>query len=198
MTLLIGLTGGIGSGKSTVASLFADKGIPVIDADVITRKLVEPGQDALNEISATLGEEFISKDGRLDRARLRETIFADEVARKRLEIILHPRVAEAITKEVADLDSVYSIIVIPLLFEAAQEHLVDRVLVVDAPEQQQINRVMARDHMDADKVSQIMSSQLDRKSRVTRADDVVANDEDESALKDQINRLHNYYLQIAR
>lgn len=198
MTLLIGLTGGIGSGKSTVASLFADKGIPVIDADVITRKLVEPGQDALNEISATLGEEFISKDGRLDRARLRETIFADEVARKRLEIILHPRVAEAITKEVADLDSVYSIIVIPLLFEAAQEHLVDRVLVVDAPEQQQINRVMARDHMDADKVSQIMSSQLDRKSRVTRADDVVVNDEDESALKDQINRLHNYYLQIAR
>lgn len=198
MTLRIGLTGGIGSGKSTVARLFAVKGIPVIDADVITRKLVEPGQEALKEILAALGKEFISENGQLDRARLREAIFKNENTRKRLETILHPRVAEVITKEVANLDSAYSIIVIPLLFEAAQERLVDRVLVVDTPEQLQIDRVMARDHMDAEKVSQIMASQLDRKSRLTCADDVIVNDEDETALQDHVNRLHDYYLQIAR
>ncbi len=198
MTLRIGLTGGIGSGKSTVARLFASKDIPVIDADVITRKLVEPGQAALNEISMALGNEFILEDGCLDRTRLRETIFADEIIRKQLETILHPRVAEVIKKEVASLDSLYCIIVIPLLFEAAQEHLVDRILVVDAPEELQINRVMARDHMDAEKVSQIMASQLDRRSRLTRADDVIVNDKDESTLEDQVSSLHDYYLQIAR
>lgn len=196
MTLRVGLTGGIGSGKSTVARLFADKGIPVIDADVITRKLVEPGEAALNEISEMLGKEFISEDGRLDRARLRDAIFENEVTRKRLETILHPRVAEVVADKITSLNSSYCIIVIPLLFEAAQEHLVDRVLVVDTPEEQQIDRVMTRDHIDAGKVKQIMASQLDRKSRLARTDDVIMNDGNESALEDQVNRLHKNYLQM--
>ncbi|MFV1996503.1 MAG: dephospho-CoA kinase [Acidiferrobacterales bacterium] len=198
MTLRVGLTGGIGSGKSTVASLFADKGIPVIDADVITRELVEPGEAALNEISETLGKEFISEDGRLNRARLREVIFNDEVSRKHLEVILHPRVAEVVAREVAAINSDYCIIVIPLLFEAAQEHLVDRVLIVDAPEALQVSRVTARDHIDGESVEQIMASQLDRKSRLARTDDVIVNDGDKTALEDQVDHLHDYYLQMAR
>jgi len=198
MTLRVGLTGGIGSGKSTIASLFADKGIPVIDADVITRELVEPGEAALNEISETLGKEFISEDGRLNRTRLREVIFNDEVSRKHLEAILHPRVADIVAREVAAINSDYCIIVIPLLFEAAQEHLVDRVLIVDAPEALQVSRVAARDLTDEEQVIQIMASQLDRKSRLARTDDVIVNDGDETALKDQVNHLHEYYLQMAR
>lgn len=198
MTLRVGLTGGIGSGKSTIARLFADKGIPVIDADVITRQLVEPGEAALKEISELLGKEFISEDGHLDRARLREVIFENEATRKRLEAILHPRVAKAIADEVSSVTSTYCIIVIPLLFEADQQHLVDRVLVIDAPEELQINRVLARDHVDAEKVRQIMASQLDRNSRLTRADDVIVNEGDESELKEQVSLLHEHYLQMAR
>lgn len=196
MTLRVGLTGGIGSGKSTVARRFTDKGIPIIDADVITRKLVEPGEAALTEISEILGKEFISEDGRLDRARLRDAIFENEVTRKRLEAILHPRVAEVVADKVTSLTSPYCIIVIPLLFEAAQEHLVDRILVVDAPEELQVDRVMTRDHIDAGKVKQIIASQLDRKSRLARADDVIVNDGNETALEDQVNRLHKNYLQM--
>ncbi|MEE8388445.1 MAG: dephospho-CoA kinase [Acidiferrobacterales bacterium] len=198
MTLRIGLTGGIGSGKSAVATRFANRGIPVIDTDVITRKLVEPGEAALTEISEALGKEFISKDGRLHRARLRKAIFENEATRKRLEAILHPRVAKVVAREVDSLDLPYCIIVIPLLFEAAQEYLVDRVLVVDAPEELQVDRVITRDHTDAERVKQIMASQLDRKSRLARADDVIVNDGDESGLEDQVNRLHEHYLQIAR
>lgn len=198
MTLRVGLTGGIGSGKSTVARLFADKDVPVIDADIITRKLVEPGEAALNEISETLGKEFIAEDGRLDRARLREAIFENEATRKQLEEILHPRVAEVIAREVASVESSYCIIVIPLLFEAGQEFLVDRVLVVDTPEALQISRVVARDHTAADKVRQIIAKQLDRKSRLARADDVIVNDGDKTALEDQTKRLHEHYLQMAR
>lgn len=198
MTLRVGLTGGIGSGKSAVATRFANIGIPVIDTDVIARKLVEPGEAALTEISDTLGKKFISEDGRLRRAQLREAIFENEATRKRLEAILHPRVAKAVAREVDSLDLPYCIIVIPLLFEAAQEYLVDRVLVVDAPEELQVNRVVTRDHSDAARVRQIMASQLDRKSRLAHADDVIVNDGDESGLEDQVNRLHEHYLQMAR
>ncbi len=198
MTLRIGLTGGIGSGKSTVARLFANKGIPIIDADVIARKLVEPGEPALAEIARSLGNEFVSGDGQLHRTRLREAIFENESKRLRLEAILHPRVAKIVEEEVASLDSPYSIIVIPLLFEAAQEHLVDRVLVVDTTEESQVERVITRDHIDEEKVKQIMASQLDRKSRLSRADEVIMNDGDKSGLEYQVNRLHECYLQMAR
>lgn len=198
MILRIGLTGGIGSGKSTVAKLFANKGAPIIDADVITRQLVEPGEAALNEISEILGKEFISQGGRLDRTQLREAIFNDESTRNRLEAILHPRVAKIVAEQVVSLDLPYCIIVIPLLFEAAQEHLVDRVLVVDTTEASQVERVMARDHVNAEKVEQIMANQLNRKSRLSRADEVIANDGDKSGLEYQVNRLHECYLQMAR
>jgi len=198
MTLRVGLTGGIGSGKSTVANLFSGLGVPVIDADVITRRLVEPGQAALDEISKTLGEIFVSEKGGLDRKLLREAIFENDVARKKLEAILHPRVAKVIMKETAFCDSAYVIIVIPLLFEAAQDSLVDRVLVVDTPELMQIGRVVERDRIDADKVKNIMASQLDRDSRLARADDVISNDCDRSTLRETVIQLHEKYLQLAQ
>jgi dephospho-CoA kinase len=198
MTLRVGLTGGIGSGKSTVAKLFCDKHVPVIDADIIARKLVEPGQASLKEISDQLGKEFIRDDGGLDRTRLRNYIFGNENARIKLEAILHPRVAEAIAEEVSSVKSPYCVIVIPLMFEAAQEYLADRVLVVDAPEKNQISRVVARDGTRDEDVRQIMATQLDRESRLKRADDVIINDADKSALQIQVARLHERYLQMSR
>lgn len=197
MILRVGLTGGIGSGKSTVANLFADKNVAVIDADVITRNLVAPGEPALAEIAETLGKEFLSDEGYLHRTKLREVIFKNDTKRKQLEAILHPRVEKVVATEVAALKSPYCIIVIPLLFEVAQEHLVDRVLVIDAPKDAQIARVTARDKTSSKNVEQIMASQLNRELRLSRADDVITNDKDKLSLLEQVNRLHERYLQMA-
>ncbi len=198
MILRIGLTGGIGSGKTTVADLFTDLGVPVIDADVITRSLVEPGQPALASIASNLGKQFLTDEGALDRTKLREFIFRHDEARKTLESILHPLVYDEIQTQIQKFTDPYCIIVIPLLIEADHQSLVDRVLVVDAPENVCIKRVMERDNASEEAVQKIMNTQLDRKTRLKHADDVIDNTQDREALGQEVLRLHEQYLAMSK
>lgn len=197
MILRVGLTGSIGSGKSVVAHAFAELGVPVIDADEITRDLVEPGRPALEAIKERLGSQFVSAEGRLQRTQLRKYIFELPAARKALESILHPLVHDAIQEETGRLKSPYCIIVIPLLIEADQQSLVDRVLVVDASEQTCIERVVLRDQTTADAAKLILSTQLDRYIRLGYADDVITNEGSLDSITDQVARLHQQYLVLA-
>lgn len=195
--LRIGLTGGIGSGKSTVAELFAARGVPVIDADAIARELVAPGQPALTDIVATFGIDMLDAQGQLDRTRLRELVFNSSKERLRLEAILHPRIRAEMTARVAALKTPYVLLVIPLLFEAAQTDLVDRVLVVDAPPALQQQRVLARDQLPEQQIAAILAAQLDREHRLARADDVIDNSGDRTALERQVDDLHRRYQTLA-
>lgn len=195
--LRIGLTGGIACGKSTVAAGFAELGVPVIDADALARELVEPGQPALEAIARELGKEFITADGRLDRARLRQRIFTRPEARRRLEAILHPRIAAEMQSRAARLDSPYCLLVIPLLIEAGQQSLVDRILVVDCPEELQRRRLAERDDTEPVEISAILASQLDRESRLAAADDIISNDGTPEQLQERIAGLHTRYLALA-
>jgi len=195
--LVIGLTGGIGSGKSITADMFAARGIPVIDADVIARELVEPGMPALAEITARFGPRVIGADGRLDRNALRQQVFGDPVARADLESILHPRIRQRMRDRIDALDSPYCILVIPLLLETGQRDLVQRVLVVDAPEAVQRARVRRRDDLDSDEIEAVLQAQTDRQTRLAVADDVIHNDSDLSSLEAQVDALHRTYLQLA-
>ena len=195
--LVIGLTGGIGSGKTTVADGFAALGVPVIDADLIARELVEPGQAALDQIRTLFGAECLSADGRLDRALVRRRIFADESLRHRLEAILHPEIRNRINDLIAEVRTAYCIVVIPLLLETGQDDLIDRILVVDAAEKEQIKRVAARDKLSHNAVITIMGTQADRETRLAAADDIIANNSDLETLMSQIRSLHRRYLEIS-
>ena len=195
--LRIGLTGGIGSGKSTVAALFAARGVPVIDADIVARERVEPGQPALDEITAAFGRELLDEAGRLNRARLRDLVFADPARRERLEAILHPRIRAEMERRLADCSAPYALLVIPLLFEADQRDLVDRVLVVDLPENEQRTRVIARDALPAGQIDAILAAQASRKQRHDGADDLIDNSGDPAALERQVDTLHARYLRLA-
>ena len=198
--LRIGLTGGIGSGKSTVAEIFASLGVPVIDADLVAREVVEPGTPALAEVAAAFGPGVLGPDGRLDRARLRTRIFADDTARTRLEAILHPRIRarmEALARA-ADADAEYCLLVIPLLVESGQRNLVDRVLVVDAPEPLQVERVCARDGVTPEAARAILRTQAARAERLAAADDVVRNTGAEARLRREVEALHHRYRRLAQ
>lgn len=195
--LVVGLTGGIGSGKSTVAEGFAALGTPVIDADRLARELVEPGQPALEEIIATFGPDCISANGRLDRDHMRRQIYADDTRRRQLESILHPRIRQRIKHLLADISAPYCIVVIPLLLETGQTDLVDRILVVDTPEKEQLKRVAARDGLTHNAVSAIMAAQTDRSTRLNAADDVICNDSDLESLTGRIQELHQLYMELS-
>ena len=195
--LRIGLTGGIGSGKSTAAELFAALGVPVIDADVIARELVEPGQPALAEIVAAFGADVVDVQGRLDRRSLRARVFADPAERRRLEAILHPRIHAEMARRTAARSAPYVLLVIPLLFEADQRDLVDRVLVVDVSPEVQRLRVGGRDGLTAEQVDAMLAAQWDRRRRLDQADDVIDNNGDLDALQHQVNDLHRRYLASA-
>ncbi len=195
--LRIGLTGGIGSGKSTVAALFAARGVPIIDADAIARELVEPGQPALAEIVAGFDAGLLDAQGRLDRGRLRARVFGDARQRLRLENILHPRIHDAMVARAAATRAPYTVLVIPLLFEAAQRDLVDRVLVVDAPVELQRERVLLRDRLPSDQLDGILAAQLGREQRRAGADDLIDNSGDAAALEAQVEALHHRYLALA-
>ena len=192
--LRIGLTGGIASGKSTVAELFAGHDVPIIDTDVIARELVQPGKPALDEIRAAFGDEVFDAQGQLDRASMREVVFSDASRRAELESILHPRIrAEAIARSSAT-DGPYQIIVVPLLVESPMRQFMDRVLVVDCDEETQLSRLLARDSENEDQARRILAAQASRADRLGVADDVITNDGDLSNTRQQVDALHAKYL----
>ena len=195
--LRVGLTGGIGSGKSTAAALFAGHGVPVIDADEIARQLVTPGQPAYEQVIRTFGTSIVATNGRLDRDRLRRIVFADPEQRKRLEAVLHPLVRHEIQRETRRLQAPYCIIVIPLLIEANQRDLVDRVLVIDCDEGLQLQRVAGRSQLTEDEIQKIIGAQLDRNERLRHADDVILNNTDLGELRANVEALHQRYLTLA-
>ena len=193
----IGLTGGIGSGKSTVTDMFAELGVPVIDMDLLARDIVRPGQAALAEIKTVFGPDICNEQGELDRKRLRQIIFADAQKRKQLEAITHPRIRQRVEEIIAGLATPYCIIVIPLLFETGRRDNLDRILVVDCTPDEQIRRTMQRDHIDADYVKRIIASQVDRQERLNGADDVITNSGELDELSTQVQQLHRKYLELA-
>lgn len=195
--LSVGLTGGIGCGKSTVAQAFAALGVPVIDADLIARELVRPGTPALAAIVRSFGANILTASGELDRRALRERVFRDPQARARLEALLHPRVRKAIEARRREIDAPYCLIVVPLLIEAGMTDLVDRVLVVDCDQDQQLARVSARDGVDPTQVQAIMRTQVDRRTRLAAADDVIDNRGALAELEERVRALHRRYLDLA-
>ncbi len=195
---VVAVTGGIGAGKSTVCRVFTERhGICVIDADVVAREVVEPGSPALTAIVASFGRDVLGEDGRLDRARLRNIVFADPARRTELEGITHPAIRARMCEQVLVADGAYCLLGIPLLAEGGHNDLIDRVLVVDCLECLQIERVRARDHLTAADVAAIMRTQASRQARLHIADDVVVNDGDTAALAGRVDELHAMYLQLA-
>jgi dephospho-CoA kinase len=196
--LRIGLTGGIGSGKTTVADMFAGHGVPVIDADEIARALVTPYQPAYDEIIEAFGRAIVDDDGNIDRDKLRQLVFDNTQRRQELEAILHPRVRTEIHHRSLELDAPYCVIVIPLLIEADQLDLVERVLVVDLDEEKQVQRVGARSGLSEAEVRKIIAAQIERSERLRHADDVIENNADLASLEAQVEKLHRRYLTLAR
>jgi dephospho-CoA kinase len=193
----VALTGGIASGKSTVANLFAELGVPVIDTDVIAREVVEPGQPALAEVVAAFGEDVLDRDGRLDRRRLRERIFADAGARRRLEAILHPAIRREMERQSREAGGRYQLLVIPLLTEGGRRDHVDRILLVDVPEAVQIERLVSRDHVSPGEAQASLAAQATRAARLVIADDVIRNTGRVEDLRSEVEALHNRYLALA-
>lgn len=192
--LRVGITGGIGSGKTALTDWLAGKGIVIVDADVASRTIVAPGQPALREIVDTFGSEYLQHDGQLDRAALRTLVFNDEEKRRQLERITHPRIREELARQMDSADSTYVVLSSPLLLESGQSTMVDLSVVVDVPEDTQIQRTMARDHNSRELVEGIMTAQLDRDTRISRADIVIDNSGSLEALHERGEILHQTLL----
>jgi dephospho-CoA kinase len=191
----VGLTGGIGCGKTTASHLFTEFNVPVIDADDIAHQLVEPGQAALLEISKAFGDKTLSSDGSLDRHYLRDIVFSDGKKKQQLENILHPLVFDVMQEKINRLDSPYCILSIPLLFETRMTDFVDRILVIDCPIETQIARVKTRNNLTDATIRSIIDSQVNREYRLKHADDVIDNsDNNYCGLAEQVKKLHNLYL----
>jgi dephospho-CoA kinase len=193
---ILGLTGGIGSGKSAAAQCFIDLGVHLVDADNAARWVVEPGRPALAQIAEHFGAVVLQTDGTLNRSALRELIFKDPQQRVWLEGLLHPLIREEIRQYLARAESAYAILVSPLLLETSQHQMVQRVLVIDVPESVQIERTVLRDRTNEDQVRAILKAQASREERLRRADDVILNDRDSAWLKSEVERLHHFYLTL--
>ena len=195
----VALTGGIASGKTTVANLFAAHGVPLVDTDLIAREVVEPGQPALVAVARAFGDDVLDPDGRLDRRLLREIIFDDATARARLEAILHPAIRAEMERQSAAAAQAgpYQILVIPLLAEGGRRDHVDRVLVVDAPEDVQVERLVARDSVTREQAQSSLRAQAQRETRLGIADDVVTNTSRIEDLREQVAALHERYVKLA-
>lgn len=193
----IGLTGGIASGKSTVADLFAELGATVIDTDIIAREVVAAGQPALDDIAAAFGAEVLQADGSLDRAALRARVFASSEDRETLESITHPRIRVETLRQADTADGLYQVIVVPLLVESPLRESVDRILVVDCPEKTQIERLMARDADSEAQARRILDAQSSRAQRLAIADDVITNDGTLEETRQQVAALHEIYRTLA-
>jgi len=196
MALKIGLTGGIGSGKSAACEIFSELGVPVVDADNIAHNLVKPGMPAFKKITKMFGNEVISSDGTLDRKIIRDTIFTNKIDRKKLEDILHPAVYREISVQVGNINSKYCIISIPLLLETDASKTVDRILVIDVPRELQLERALNRDKTNKSDIDAIIDSQISRKDRLLAADDIVDNKGDIDNLRKRIRDLHEFYSSI--
>ncbi len=193
--LKIGLTGGIGCGKSTVSKLFNSLyNIPIIDADIIARQLVEPGQKALSLIQQTFGNSIISKKGSLERKKLKEIIFSEVDKKQQLEEILHPLIYQQMQSEFDKQTSVYCIFCIPLLMETRMTAFVDRILVIDCPVEIQVERVRERDQLSTKRILSIIASQVSREYRLSHSDDIIDNDNSNNPLAEQVKKLHNQYI----
>ena len=192
--LRVGITGGIGSGKTALTDWLSTQGIVIVDADLAARVVVEPGQPALAEIAETFGQEYLMPDGQLDRAALRQRVFADENQRKALEVITHPRIRDELARKMSEATSPYVVLSSPLLLESGQSEMVDVSVVVDVSETLQIERTMARDKNDPQLVEQIMAAQLDRDTRIARSDIVIDNSTSLDALHERAAVLHKTLL----
>lgn len=197
-TLIIGLTGGIGSGKSEACRLFQVRGITVVDADIVAREVVAPGSLALQEISQHFGQEIIEADNSLNRKKLREIIFSNPAEKIWLEALLHPIINLDIRRQLAEASGPYAILASPLLLETKQFELVDRILVIDASEQLQIERASKRDTNNEAQIKAIMQTQLSRQERCARANDIIQNHGNIAELDEQIERLHQRYLELSQ
>ncbi len=193
----VGLTGGIATGKSTVAAMFADLGVPVIDSDQIAREIVQPGQPALADIVIAFGPEVLDARGQLDRRRLRALVFADDALRERLETILHPRVRAAMLEATERIGGPYQLLVVPLLVEVGFQNQVDRVLVVDCPAELQSRRLTARDGETGETAELMIRAQADRQDRLREADDTITTIGDLATTRQQVEALHNTYSELA-
>ena len=194
---IVGLTGGIGCGKTTVSDLFQALGVPVIDADIVARQVVAPGSPCLTAITEHFGPDILLESGELNRSLLRQKVFSNTEDKTWLNNLLHPAIRQKILSELAEVQSAYAILVAPLLLENGLEQYVQRVLVIDVPESVQVRRTLARDNTSEEQVKAIMAAQLPRQERLKRADDVIANDSSVADLTSKVAALHQQYLQMA-
>ena len=193
----VGLTGGIASGKTTVASLFAERGAAVLDTDVIAREVVEPGRPALAALVNALGGSILDPDGRLARAELRRLLFADAATRREVETILHPAILAELEQQARRAPGPYQVFVIPLLVESGLERIVNRVLVVDCPEEEQVRRLMARDGASREEALRMLETQASREERLAAADDVIDNGGPAAGLPARVAELDRKYREMA-
>ena len=197
MSLCVGLTGGIASGKSTVAEKFSELGVPVIDADQVARDVVVPGSAGLAAVIAHFGTDFLQADGNLNRRRLREAIFTEPAQRQQLESLLHPLIHQGLAQWRAVLNAGYGLLMAPIMTEGGFDQHTDRILVVDVSRDTQKQRLMARDDIDEILAEQMLNAQADRASRLAIADDVIDNSAPASNLQSQVEQLHRRYQQLA-
>ena len=194
----VGLTGGIASGKSTAAKFFGALGVPIIDTDQLARDVVEPGQPPLERLVERFGRGILTEDGHLDRPALRNIVFSDPKARADLEALTHPAIGAAVEAKSTELGGIYQILVLPLLVEKNLGSQLNRVLVVDCDEELQIRRLQSRDGSTLEQARAILNAQASRTSRLKAAHDVIKNEGDMSAVRDQVEQLHARYLELAR
>ena len=194
---VVGLTGGIGSGKTVASDRFEELGVKVVDADIASRVVVEIGKPALSSIEDEFGSDVISDDGSLNRAKLREIIFKDDEAKSWLESLLHPLIGQHILDEIASATSKYVILVSPLLFETTQFQMCNRTLLIDVPKDIQILRTAKRDKVPESQVEKIIVSQMDRDQKISKADDVIVNDGEIGDLISKIDKIHQRYIELA-
>lgn len=194
---IVGLTGGIGSGKTAVSNVFEELGVDIIDADVCARLVVEPGTQVLDAIRAKFGQSILQTDGQLDRTKLRQHVFSNPDDKAWLNHLLHPLIREEMLRQIQSSISTYCILVAPLLIENNMQGMVDRILVVDASEQNQLHRALARDGSSRETIEAIMNAQCSRQERLTSADDVIDNNQSLEAMTQSVQRLHQQYLTLA-
>lgn len=194
---IVGLTGGIGSGKTAASNHFKSLGVSIVDADEVSRQVVEPGTPALAKISEHFGEKILNTDGSLNRRALRSIVFENPVEKKWLESLLHPLIAQETFRQLQTSQSPYTLFVSPLLIEIGQDKMTHRILVIDAPESAQVARTVVRDNSDEESVKAIINTQSSRAQRLAKADDIILNDGDLAHLEKQVEHFHSLYLTLA-